>query len=240
MADDTTNDSTATQDNTNAPSATEATPESTPDTNLMGGSPEAAPDATTAEGDALMGGKPAEEGDKASEEGGEQETKAEVPEKYEAFDVSTGEDIGYKFTDEQHEEFSKTVKDLGLTQPQAQKLVEYDIARQKLQADADKTQAETDKAQVEQDIADTKKKYGDKYATEYAKANNALKAFVPEGLQKVFQDSGLVNNPLFFDMLVNLGNKIGEDTLENGDKGGGAQEFNSLTDIFPQPPVQGG
>jgi hypothetical protein len=238
MADDTNNAQTATQGNTDAPSATDT--EGTPDVNLMSGESTTTPDATPAEGDGLMGGKPAEEGSEPSKEGDAQETKAEVPEKYESFNVEDGADIGYKFTDEQHEEFSKTAKEVGLTQEQAQKFVEFDIARQKLQAEESKTQAEADKSQTEQDIADTKKKYGDKYPAEYAKAANALKTFVPEGLQKVFQESGLVNNPLFFDMLVNLGNKISEDTMETGDKGAAEEQFNTLTEIFPQPPVQGG
>jgi hypothetical protein len=179
-----------------------------------------------------------DEGDKEpAKEDGDKEDKPDksegVPEKYE----KTKMDNGYEVTDDNHDVFSEIATKAGLTQAQFDTLVKYDAARQ---IENEAATIEADKKQTALNIAESRKEFGDKYPEAMAKAKNAYKNLYPEELRVIFKNAQFNNNPHFFRHLVKLGELIGEDTFvrEEG-KGGGDVLGDKLTDIFPQPPIEG-
>jgi hypothetical protein len=203
MLDETTTDNTAAQDDTNADVSQEETKETTTDDTQEGGE-DTELSSLSEEGEVKDG----------SEESAKEEEKEAAPEKYEPFDVSEGKDIGYKISPEQHEELSAMAKELGLTQPQVQKIVSFDMKRAIAAKQAtEQAQEQAFKAEQAEWQKEVRKEYGDKLPAAELKAKDAYKRLVPEPLRKIFKHTGLDMHPDMFKMLVKLGDTIGEDTL---------------------------
>lgn len=153
-----------------------------------------------------------------------------APEKYEAFDISAGEDIGYTLTDAQREKFEKFGQDNKLTQETMNALVQFDIERaRELNASND----QFIKDYLETGIKETRKLYGEKYAEQYAKNGKVFNKFFPEEARKNLNDSGISGQPWFAQILQNIGNAISEDvTVPN--EGGKDPSERTLEDFFKQ------
>lgn len=175
------------------------TEETTTDTGLMGEGTETKPE-TTNEG--LMGD------DKETAE----ETKPTgAPEQYEAFDVSAGEDIGYKLTDEQEKALSEFGKANGLSQEQMNGIIKYDIERQKAQIKADD---EADKAEITEWQEQARKEHGDKYKDVLAGAKKVWDStIVPKGFKTLLTATKLNYHPQVLNLFHNISKFISEDVF---------------------------
>lgn len=134
------------------------------------------------------------------------------PEKYEDFKLPEG----LEFDAEQVTQFKGVAKDLGLTQEQAQKLVDFDVARAKSLTE------ESQRAFVEMKDGWLATAKGDKeiggtgFEQSTALARQALDAFGSPGLRDALTASGLGNHPEVIRAFAKIGKAISEDTLHFG------------------------
>lgn len=149
--------------------------------------PPQAPAATVqpgTEGDGAAAPKTGEEG-KAGEQQG-------APEQYEAFKVAEG----FKLEGERLASAQTLFKELNLTQPQAQRLVDEFTKLAGEDGSAIATALEQQRVQqVEQWGQDTKAELGDKYDETTGLARTAVQAVNDPELTKAFNDLGWGNHP---------------------------------------------
>lgn len=164
------------------------------------------------------------------------EAKAEtVPEKYE-FTMPEGVDAD----SEMLAEFEPIAKELGLSQENAQKLVDLQIKSlqksvQKMQADHEAQQEEAFKEMTTQWAAAAKadSEYGGtKFNENLSVAQKALKQFASEGLIEYLNSSGLGNHPEVIRTFVKVGKAISEDKFVVGGQGG-ARATDPAKVIYP-------
>jgi hypothetical protein len=195
------------------------------------GATQAQPDAATttpvAEADAtgketttpgLPGGEESAEAQPGEEEIPETEEAAGkllgAPETYGEFDLSSGKDIDYKFSDEQKEAFIVFGKDYNLDDKQMNAIVAFDIARQK------EFIAENDKfveSYKSDGVEASRKEHGDKYAALYGKNKLTYDKFFGEEAQKSLNDMGISSQPWFFNALSGMSAVLSEDVTVPGD-----------------------
>jgi hypothetical protein len=170
--------------------------------------------------------------DKSSDEEKETSTEEEqtgAPEKYEPFDVSAGEELGYSFTEEQAEAFGEIARDLNLSQEQANKLVAFDIERVKATAEANNKLVADMKADG---IKASRQKHGEKYSEIHAKNAQVYNKFFDEETRTKFNDYGVSAMPGFFDALNAISLVLSEDVMVPGDSGAADPSKNTLEDFF--------
>lgn len=160
-------------------------------------------------------GKPQDGAAIAGEEGKTEGTQAKpvVPEKYE-FKAAEGVTLDTKAV----EAFSPIAKELGLTQEQAQKLVDLYGSQM---VGVSQAQAEAQAAVVEKWAADAKADKEIGGANFEANANMAMKAIARFGtpeLKQLLNDTGLGNHPELVRFCMRAGALISEDTLAMGGK----------------------
>jgi hypothetical protein len=193
------------QGDTNATPTGEET-QSTTDEGLMGNEPDATPPA-----DGTVGGLMGDDAGGDAEGDTPDATPTAAPETYDSFDVSAGEDIGYKFTDEQFDSFSGLAKEIGLPQEMAQKIVEFDIARQKELIKAD---TEANKVQIEEWQAEARKEHGDKYKEVLASAKKVWDSpIIPKEFRDLLTATKLNYNPHVLRLFNNISKHISEDVF---------------------------
>jgi hypothetical protein len=105
--------------------------------------------------------------------------------------------------------FKETAKELGMTQAQYEKVVQFDIARTERFRDAANKKAEEATAQLKTEM-------GDKFEGNLEKAQRVLKK---AGGEELAERVDLANDPELFKFLHNIGEMISEDSLEKGGKG---------------------
>lgn len=143
------------------------------------------------------------DGDKKQGEDGKDATKV-VPEKYELQtpDGMTRDEVAFS-------EFSAVAKEIGLTQEQAQKLADVQVAL--AQREAEQTAqviADWDKAsQKDAEFG------GDNFTANLAVAKRGLDAFATPELKGMLGKYGLVNNPEILRYFYRVGNAIGDDKV---------------------------
>jgi hypothetical protein len=141
----------------------------------------------------------------------EAEAKAkQVPEKYE-FKMPEGMTLDQEFADK----ISPVLKELNLTQENAQKLV--DIYAEQMQANAD-AQAANFKQFLKDSYEETVKALGPNYKEELKYVAKIRDFAFSKESQEMFDASGLSNNKSFIIDLIKLGKAISEDTLVSGEK----------------------
>ena len=147
------------------------------------------------------------------------------PEKYE---LQVPENV--KFEGEEREQFESFAKDLGLSQEQAQKLFERDLAVRK--SIEERVNAEADaaiKGWLEAARAD--KEYGgERFDANIAVARKALEAFGTPELKAMLDSSGLGNHPEAIRFMYRVGKAISEDKLVLGDRRQEAKRFYTASD----------
>jgi len=180
-------------------------------------------------GDTLLtGGK--DEGGAGGE--GKPEDGAGAPESYTDFTVPTGTQI----SEEQLAAFTPVAKELGLTQEQAQKLVDLqmgEVDRQQAARDADIAGWLTE-LKADKDVG------GAAFGDNVKKASEFLRRASGEGfgeLKDVLEQSGLGNHPAVFKFILNMANVTSEDSFSGpGRKGADGSEKSQLKKQYPTMP----
>lgn len=141
-----------------------------------------------------------------------------VPEKYEPFKAPEGSDLDADAISA----FEPIAKELGLTQENAQKLVDlysgqvtkFAEAQQKLIGDTVAEWAKT--AQADKEYG------GDKFGANIAIAQKAISDFGSPELAKMLNETGLGNHPELIRFCLNIGKKLSEDSVVRGNKAAAA------------------
>ncbi|MFO7287648.1 MAG: protease [Gammaproteobacteria bacterium] len=149
-----------------------------------------------------------------------------APESYEPFNLPEG----VKLEGEDLEAFTGFAKELNLSQEQAQKLLERDLAVRK--SIEERVNAEADaaiKGWLEAARAD--KEYGgERFDANIAVARKALEAFGTPELKAMLDSSGLGNHPEAIRFMYRVGKAISEDKLVLGDRRQEAKRFYTASD----------
>lgn len=132
-----------------------------------------------------------------------------VPEKYEFANLPEGYQLDAAAT----EQWSGVFKELGLTQEQAQKLVEMDATRQNQgQAAAEEQRVKT-VTEWETALRNDKDFGGAKFEENVGIAQKALADFGTPELKQMLVDSGLGSHPEIVRFFHNVGKELGEGKL---------------------------
>jgi hypothetical protein len=217
MADETTGTATATAETTATTTTETAAAETT----------------ATASTESLLTGKTGAEETKATEEqtstdakAAEEKGKEGPPEKYE-FTAPEGITLDPAAL----EAFEPLAKELGLSQEAAQKVVNFEAARMKAQAEAWSKQQSDWIAEVKAD----KEIGGQNFATALRQANTALNKFGGEPLVAALQQLGIANHPELVRAFARVGKDMGEDTVHQpGSSPGGPRDLAKI--LYPNQP----
>lgn len=179
-----------------------------------------APAAATPAGDPAAnpapGGAAQDATAKKPEDGKADEGKASgAPEKYEDFKLPEGFQVDQPVLEEAQALF----KEAGLSQDQAQKLVDMWTGRQKAMQEGNaKAWTDLREGWVKEAKAD-KEFGGQKFDANLGKAKAALKAFGSPKLYEALEFSGMGDHPEVIRFLVKVGEAVGEDKLHIGNAG---------------------
>lgn len=174
------------------------------------------------------GGDPGGDGSRKTALGGGDAPKGDggAPESYEAFNLPEG----VKLEGADLETFTGFAKELNLSQEQAQKLLDRELAlRQDIET---RVNAEADaaiKGWLEAARAD-KEFGGEKFDENVAVARKALETFGTPALKAMLDSSGLGNHPEAIRFMYRVGKAISEDKLVLGDRRQEAKRFYTASD----------
>ncbi|MDW5502458.1 hypothetical protein R6Y99_21915 [Pseudomonas lundensis] len=175
----------------------------------------------TASGDSANGDTPAaektaeelaaEKAEKDAADKAEKDKKPAAPEKYELA-APEGQELDANAL----AVFEPIAKELGLTQEQAQKLVDIYPQIQQQQAEAWSKQGEEWREQVKSD----KEIGGDKYTANVGNAQKALDQFGSPALREYLETTLLGNHPELVRFFAKVGKAVSEDTMVMPNNGG--------------------
>lgn len=192
------------------------------------GTPPQAPAATVqpgTEGDGSAAPKTGKEGEAGDQQG--------APEQYEAFKVAEG----FKLEGERLASAQTLFKELNLTQPQAQRLVDEFTKLAGEDGSAIATALEQQRVQqVEQWGQDTKAELGDKYDETTGLARTAVQAVNDPELTKAFNDLGWGNHPRLVKAFAFFGQFLRDSKVDG--LGGGTSDGPGASD--PKSVLYGG
>lgn len=208
------------------------------ETVLGGTEVEAEAVAATKEGETVLGATDDGEGADGSAadadaKAGDADDQEGAPEAYEAFTLPEG------FSDDiLTEEFLVMAKEMNLSQPAAQKLIDVYMRQIGQLADAGAKQADDQwTTTTEGWLAEAKadKDMSAKFDEHLGKAKKAIDAHGNQGLKDVLNKSGLGNHPEVIRFLSKVGAELGEDNLDLGQgTGGGEKDTRSAAEkMFP-------
>lgn len=140
------------------------------------------------------------------------EKKTGAPEKYGDFKMPEG----FSISTEDAAGFTGLAREMNLSQDQAQKLVDYEIARVQKEASAWAKSSTDVRAKWVEEIKADKELGGDNLKPNSELAMRTLKKFGSERLLKEVFDSGWGDHPELFRFCVNIGKAVGEDKLIEG------------------------
>lgn len=138
-----------------------------------------------------------------------------APEQYGDFTVPEGYAIG-----EIGEEFKAVAKELGLTQEQAQRLIDLDVKRANAQTEAIYRNSAEWQAAAKAD----KEFGGDALEANVAIANKAINTFGTEALKTLLKQTGLGNHPELIRAFYRAGKTISEDRFVSSAGSTGARD----------------
>lgn len=153
----------------------------------------------------------AEKAEKDAADKAEKDKKPAAPEKYE-FAAPEGQELDANALSV----FEPIAKELGLTQEQAQKLVDIYPQIQQQQAEAWSKQGEEWREQVKSD----KEIGGDKYTANVGNAQKALDQFGSPALREYLETTLLGNHPELVRFFAKVGKAVSEDTMVMPNNGG--------------------
>lgn len=137
-----------------------------------------------------------------------------VPKEYEDFKLE-----GQEFSEEDQKLFKDLAKDLNLSQEQAQKLVEHEVAAAK-QAEDTNLEVWRDTVMEWREASRKDKEYGGtKFDENLAVAKKAVEKFGSKELLTALTDYGMGNHPEFIRFFYRVGKAIAEDKMFSGPGG---------------------
>lgn len=168
-------------------------------------------DQNPASGDEGAGGQTGAEGkgETGGKEGDDGNQESEAPEEYGEFTLPDGMELNEQLLAQANPVF----KELGLSQEQAQKLVDFESTRQQAQVDQFHQQIQT----WQQEVSNDPEIGGEKMDESIALANKAIGEYFEPGFMDVLRSYGLTNNP---EVIRGL-KRIGERHLTEDNPGGG-------------------
>lgn len=187
------------------------------------GKPDASKPADGAAKPAADGAKP--EGDKPADKPAEQKPQG-APEKYEPFKVPEG----VTFDPKAVEAFQTKAKELGLSQDQAQKLVDFQSSA--IKAATDEQQKSFTQMQ-ENWKQETRKELGADADKQLAFAAATRDKFGSTGLKTILNDSGLSNHPEVVKFFISIGKAISEDGFVAGAPAGDKAGKSAADIMYP-------
>lgn len=155
--------------------------------------------------------------------GSKDQDGAGVPEKYE-FKVPEGQ----KLDEAAVKEATEVFRDLGLTNEQAQKLIDLDFKRQAASAKAFKEQTETWVKEVKDD-PDVGR---DKFNATISKVQAVVKKFGDGDLVDMLDHYGIGNHLSVIKFISRIASALGEDTREEHEVGGGKAEEKTAEEVL--------
>lgn len=134
--------------------------------------------------------------------------RPETPENYEFTRPEIPE--GMNYNEDMEKAFASQAHNLGLTQPQASKLLDwYNKSQIDMQSELEK-KAEFEQSQA---VEALKKEWGKVYSDKMEKANAAVRTF---GAADTLEKAGYANNPDMVKLFAKVGESISEDKLVQG------------------------
>jgi len=168
--------------------------------------------------------------DEKSEDDKDDEDKDEgAPDQYE-FKMPEG--MEEALDEDTAKEFSEVAKELGLTQDQAQKVVDVQVGL--MNRIGEKLQGEWSTLQEEwrADAKSDKEFGGEKFQENLGYAVKAIDTFGSEALKEALEVTGMGNHPELVRFCISVGKMIGEDGVMSGGKGN-SQERDPAKTLFP-------
>ena len=157
------------------------------------------------------------------------EDKPFAPESYEDFTLPKDSDV----SEDNVKLFNEQAKELDLTQEQAQKLLNKQLALQDEQLKAyEQEQVQKQEKWVDELKTDTE--FGGKNMGEtIERANRTLRTFADEDVIGLLKDTGYANNPSVIKMFARIDKQIGEDSVVNGK--GAVKEQSPIDKLYDNP-----
>lgn len=123
---------------------------------------------------------------------------------------------GVKPTQEEADEYIKLANDLGLTQEQAQKMLEQSYAARKREreatlAEAKNTITECSKAWA----AEARKKFANNWDEVVSASRESYSKYATKGFMQIMRETGLGNNPEVIETFYNIGKALRSDRIVN-------------------------
>lgn len=156
--------------------------------------------------------------------------KGGVPEKYE-FKFPEGMKVG----DEVINKFTSVAKDLGMSQENAQKLMDLAMENAAAQLKSNVDAWDAKRMEWVNELKSDKEFGGDKLPETITRAKRALSSFSTPSFIDFLEVSGFGDNAELIKFLARVDKKIGEDTIHNGN---GSANSSSLSDaelIYGKP-----
>lgn len=209
----------------------------TPTDDTNGGETITEPNATTEpEAPETEPNEGGDETEPTEDEGGDETEQEGAPESYEPFTLPEG----YSLDEEATGALESLGKKHGLKQEGVQDLVDAYIKESQRAKETEKAalfqEWEKEKAAWQTTL---KKEWGDDFKKNEATVKKVIDTFYTSKEAKEYlENSAFAENPHNARMLLEIGKKISEDSLEIGGSSG-SKTYNDITDIFPQPAMKG-
>lgn len=155
-----------------------------------------------------------------------------APEKYEAFKAPEGVTLDPKAM----EAFQGVAKELGLSQDQAQKLVDFQT--QAIKVATDDQQAQFAKMQSDW-AAETRKSLGADADKQLAYVAQFRDKFLTPGAREILNQSGMANHPEIIKSFIQAGKAISEDGFIGGRPAGDKGDKTPAQAVYPDLPTEG-
>jgi len=153
-----------------------------------------------------------------------------APEKYEDFTLPDG----FEAQEGEIDTFMEHAKELDLTQEQAQKLLDKQLALK----DEQMKLYEQDKIQQKEKWINELKQdeeFGGRNMSEtIERANRTLRKFADNDVIEILKETGYANNPSIVKMFARIDKQLGEDSLVGGESAK-AQELSPLDKLYNHP-----
>ncbi len=207
--------STSTTDTGDVSKETENNDAFTGDTDDDGKSGDVADKTTADEADADADGKAK---DKLDSLGDKVTDKADAPNAPEKYEFKAPE--GKEFTEEQTAELDKIVRDMDLTQAQADKFLALQLDTAKDAAEAGKTAFDNQVAEWRKEARADKEVGGENFDKAATNANNFINSFGNKKVVDLLRESGLNSHPEMLRMLHKAGAELAEDSSQTEGRAG--------------------
>jgi hypothetical protein len=170
-----------------------------------------------------------DEGSTASEEKASTESEETVPESYADFDLPEGIEMNPSYM----EKLGPVFKELGLTQPQAQKLINAHVDHVQATAGQGAEAFEKMKAEWLQEAKTDKEIGGDKFQQTAVNANRAVNELGTPALKELLKSYGIGQHPEVIRVFSKIGGFLGEDKPGSFKVNASPEKKDTATRLYP-------